>query len=374
MMMPELPEDLLEEILCRVPATSLKRLRCTCKLWNRLFKKKRFARKHFRKAPRQSLILMLKNLGFSSMSVNLHRVSPIEVTGELNLIDPHSSLNHFRHYQNCHSSDGLLLCVCVNNKEGGTRLVVWNPCTGQTKWIQHRKRGYIYTYALGSYQDNKSGNKSYKILSRRTYGYQDLEFEIYEINSNSWRILDVTVDCTYMHFGNVSLKGKTYWFATDEKEKQLGLFLISFDYTTERFERLCLPYPHPYYGYKNESLSVVREEKLYVLLQRTFTSKTEIWVTNKIGETKLLSWIKVLAVDLTPEPKFDIKFLVDEEKKVLVYTQNNGYKSQSIVYIVGKDNKVREVDFGDEFKPFLLNYVPSLTQIQQVENSIQSLF
>ncbi|KAG7578669.1 F-box associated domain type 1, partial [Arabidopsis thaliana x Arabidopsis arenosa] len=250
-----------------------------------------------------------------------------------------SSLNHFRHYQNCHSSDGLLLCVCVNNKVEGTRLVVWNPCTGQTKWIQHRKIGYTYTYALGSYQDNKSGNKSYKILSRRFYGHQDLEFEIYEINSNLWRrILDVNVDCTDMYIRNVSLKGKTYWFATDEKEKQLGLFLISFDYTTERFERLCLPYPHPYH---------------------------EIWVTNKIGETKVLLWIKVLAVDLTPAPKFDVLFLVDEEKKVLVYTQNNGYKRQTMVYIVGEDNKVREVAFGDEFKPFLLNYVPSLTQIQQ---------
>ncbi|KAG7578660.1 F-box domain [Arabidopsis thaliana x Arabidopsis arenosa] len=374
MLMPELPEDLLEEILCRLPATSLKRLRSTCKRWNHLYNDKRFTRKHFHKAPRQSLILMWNKFGFSSMSINLHRVSPIEVTGELNLIDPHYSLDQFRNSLLYHTS-GLLLCVCDNNEEKSTRLVVWNPCTGQTKWIPHRKISYICTYALGSYQDNKSGNKSYKILSRMFYGHQDPEFEIYEINSNSWRrILDVNVDCTYMYIGNVSLKGKTYWFATDEKEKQLGLFLISFDYTTERFERLCLPYPHPYHGYQNESLSVVREEKLSVLLQLTFTSKTEIWVTNKIGETKVLSWIKVLAVDLTPEPNFDIKFLVDEEKKVLLYTQNNGYKSQTIVYIVGEDNKVREVAFGDEFKPFLLNYVPSLTQIQQVENSIQSLF
>ncbi|CAH8261832.1 unnamed protein product [Arabidopsis lyrata] len=360
MMMPELPEDLLEEILCRVPATSLKQLRCTCKLWNRLFNDKRFARKHFRKAPRQSLILMLKNLGFSSMSFNLHRVSPIEIIGELNLIDPHSSSYLFKIYQSYHSSDGLLLCV--NNMEGSTRLVVWNPCTGQTKWIQHRKIGYFCTYSLGSYQDNKSGNNSYKILSRRINGYP--EFEIYEINSNSWRHLDVTVDCTFMYLQNVSLKGKTYWFARDEKEKQLGLILmISFDYTTERFERLHLPYKYP--DFRNIDFSVVRDEKLSVLLQRNLTPKTEIWVTNKIGETKVLSWIKGLTVDLKPELRDGIKFLVDEEKKVLVCTQNNGYKRQTMVYIVGEDNKVREVAFGDEFKPFWLNYVPSLTQIQQ---------
>ncbi|XP_002885709.2 putative F-box protein At3g25460 [Arabidopsis lyrata subsp. lyrata] len=344
----------------------LKRLRCTCKLWHNLFKDKRFARKHSRKASRQSLILMLKNFGLSSMSINLHRVSPIEVTGELNLIDSHSSLeslDHYRNYQNCHSSDGLLLCVnngMESSMEDNTRLVVWNPCTGQTKWIQHRTMGYICTYALGSYQDNKSGNKSYKILSRI---YDDQEFEIYEINSNSWRILDVTVD-SYMSIQNVSLKGKTYWFARDEKEKLL-LFLICFDYTTERFERLCLPYPHPYHGYQNEYLSVVREEKLSVLLQRELTSKIEIWVTNKIGETKVLSWIKFVAVDLTPEFRFGINFLVDEEKKVLVCTQNIVLNGKNMVYIVGEDNKVREVAFEDEFKPFLFYYVPTLTQIHQ---------
>ncbi|KAG7583342.1 F-box domain [Arabidopsis suecica] len=362
MMMPELSEDLLEEILCRVPATSLKRLRCTCKLWNSLFNDKRFTRKHFRKAPRQSLILMLKNFGFSSMSINLHRVSPVEITRELNLIDPHSSSYLSRVSQSCLSSDGLLLCV--NNKMDDTSLVVWNPCTCQmTKLIQHRKIGYTYTYALGSYQDNKSGNKSYKILSRRIYG--DLEFEIYEINSNSWRILDVTVD-SFMYIQNVSLKGKSYWFSRDEKEKHLGLFisLICFDYTTERFEHLCLPYTYSWY-FKNMSLSVVREEKLSVLLQRERTSKIEIWVTNKIGETKVLSWIKFLAVDLTPEIRFGINFLVDEEKKILVCPQNIVLNGKNMVYIVGEDNKVREVAFEDEFKPFLFYYVPSLTQIHQ---------
>ncbi|KAL1194276.1 putative F-box protein [Cardamine amara subsp. amara] len=113
-------------------------------------------------------------------------------------------------------------------------------------------------YALGSYQDNKSGNNSYKILSHKvSYIYRD-HFEIYEINSNSWSILDVTMDCKLVFSRSVSLKGKTYWIATDEEEKQLGMFLISFDYTTERFGRLCLPYQYP--SYWNMSLSVVEKK------------------------------------------------------------------------------------------------------------------
>ncbi|ESQ56256.1 hypothetical protein EUTSA_v10027376mg [Eutrema salsugineum] len=89
--MSDLPEDLLEEILCRVSATSLKRLRYTCKRWNRLFDNKRFTRKHFAKASKQFMILiMLKNkLQICSLSVN-HKGSPsMDFKGELSLTDHH---------------------------------------------------------------------------------------------------------------------------------------------------------------------------------------------------------------------------------------------------------------------------------------------
>ena len=172
------------------------------------------------------------------------------------------------------------------------------------------------------------------------------------------------MDCKFEFFSNVSLKGKTYWFASDEKEKQLGIFLVSFDYTTETFGRLSLPYQHP--SYQTMSLSVVGEEKLSVLLQHKISSKTEIWVTNKIGETKVVSWIKVLAVDLKPglDTYHCISFLVDVEKKVLVYSAFVVGKNEHVEYIVGEDNEVREVALGIEYIPFFLNYVPSLTQIE----------
>ncbi|CAF2076311.1 hypothetical protein Bca4012_089800 [Brassica carinata] len=71
--------------------------------------------------------------------------------------------------------------------EEETRIVVWNPCTGQTKWNQPR---YPYrqsdTYSLGPYQDSNCGNTSYKILRHEL----DTEYR-------------------------VSLRGKTYWFAGD---------------------------------------------------------------------------------------------------------------------------------------------------------------
>ncbi|CAH8263918.1 unnamed protein product [Arabidopsis lyrata] len=293
------------------------------------------------------------------MRVNLYGIPSIEFKVELSLVDPQASLDHFDIFTVSHCN-GLLLC---NNGEYN-RIVVWNPCTGQTKWIEPRKIG---SYALGSYQANKYGDNSYKILC--WCDGKNNEFEIYEINSSSWRTLDVTLDCEleYDECG-MSLKGKTYWFASDENEEQLGMFLVSFDYTTERFERLLLPCKSIYY--KTLSLSVVGEEKLSVLLQHADTSRTEIWVTNKIDETKVVKWSKVLTVDLKPELDICglVRFLVDEEKKFLVFGHLNlksGVPIKQEVYIVGEENKVEKVYSGiTSSMANLFDYVPSLTQIQ----------
>ncbi|KAL1204152.1 putative F-box protein [Cardamine amara subsp. amara] len=245
--------------------------------------------------------------------------------------------------------------------------MVWNPCTGQTRWIPPIDR--CESYALGSYQDNKSGDNSYKILCFNSWA---TKYQIYEINSCLWRTLDVNTLDFFLEFNEwgMHLKRKTYWFASNEKEEQLGIFLVSFDYTTEIFERLLLPCQYP--SYETASLSVVREEKLAVLLQHKNTTRTEIWVTNKIDETKLIvSWSKVLTVDLEPELGTwrDVSFFFDEEKKFLVCCDINVSDRDNhkhMVYIVGEDNEVRRLNFGKPTSdPILLNYVPSLTRIQQ---------
>ncbi|KAG2317580.1 hypothetical protein Bca4012_068487 [Brassica carinata] len=279
-MMSDLPWEFVEEILGRVPAISLKRLRSSCKRWNRLFNDKEFARNHFRKAPKQSFVLTVtKESKISLMSLNLHGIPSLEFKGECSLLDYSNQVSKVFH------CDGLLLCTFYKD----ARIMLWNRCTGGTRWIQQMKGSYLY--ALGSYQES-----SYKILSCR---YSNVhEFAIYEVNSNSWRILDVIPDfnllytCTY-----VSLKGKTYWFDSDSKDEQLDMFLVSFDYTTERFGRLSLPFNCPLGCFKDATLSVVSEEKLAVLLRRKNTWGKEIWVSNKIDGTNEVSWTKFLTVN-----------------------------------------------------------------------------
>ncbi|CAG7877084.1 unnamed protein product, partial [Brassica rapa] len=366
-MMSDLPGDLLEEILCRVPAVSLKRLRSSCKRWNRLFNDKQFSTKHLDKAAKQSLVFKVTQYSRAClMSVNLHGTPSVEFKGELRLLGSHLNANQIKISRVFHC-DGLLLCTISND----TRIVLWNPFTGKTRWIQPRSTKN--SYALGSsYKEPRCGTSSYKILSYRTYN--DHEFEIYEINSNTWRILDITSDFELLYIGtSVSFKGKTYWFASDREDEQLGMFLVSFDYTTERFGRLSLPCKYPVGFFHDVALSVVGEEKLSVLLQCKNTRGKEIWVTNKIDGTKEVSWRKFLTVDY-PERDYWITFtcfLVDEEKKVALCCEkcmfDRNTKIKDLVYIAGEDNEVKLIDFGAvTFASCwpVLDYFPSLAYIQ----------
>ncbi|KAG7577586.1 Galactose oxidase/kelch beta-propeller, partial [Arabidopsis thaliana x Arabidopsis arenosa] len=230
--------------------------------------------------------------------------------------------------------DGLLLCT---TKENSSRLVVWNPCTGQTRWIQSNNGMFMNNYVLG-YVNNNNINKScrsYKILAYdyllTSLAYSLAKFEIYEFNSDSWRILDeISPDC-FRRSNGVTLKGNAYWFASNIESKSI----LKFDFTTERFRRLSLPFQN---NYQSVFLSVVREEKLALIQQRfdTDSLKMNIWVTKtKIDEDKDLSWSNFLVVDfgkfpLTSETLSFMSFLVDEENKMVVCSSEIGHIEKNI--------------------------------------------
>ncbi|KAG2249682.1 hypothetical protein Bca52824_089310 [Brassica carinata] len=230
--------------------------------------------------------------------------------GELGLIDPVCSAQfRISHVFHC---DGLLLCT----SESYNRIVVWNPCTGQTKWITDPSDRVMFW--------------------ERPTG------------------------------------------VLDSKEFDACMHLLSFDYTTERFGRLCLP--GPYCRLHTVSLSVVREEKLSVLLRPhdRLGNEIEIWISSPIDDPKAVSWSKIFALD---DPRLgyctQTSFLVDDEKKIAtclerwIRSRDNAKAKLYYVlqYIVGEDNEVTLLDFGASsnlhlHSQLLFNYVPSLVHIQ----------
>ncbi|CAA7015645.1 unnamed protein product [Microthlaspi erraticum] len=358
-----LPGDLLEEILSRVPVQSMKQVRFTCKTWNTLSKDGSFKKKHLVQAKakaaaaREILAVMVIDFNICLMSINLHGVhkeedveSSIKCKGKL--IKP-IVVSHVYH------CGGLLLCLT----EGRIRQpMVLNPYSGQTRRIF--ARNLRPAYAIGY----ETRNSYYKILTflQTLYGKR-VRYEIFELDcEGSWRVLDINSECQNRIGGSVSVKGNTYWYAYPKGE--MGESLICFDFTREIFRpNLPLPSHSNDHGHYTVRLSSVGEEKLAVLFQREDISRMEIWITDKI-EPNDVSWRMLLvSVNTGPLSRAQFKprdggFFVDEEKKAAVFFYKDTSRNKAC--IIGEDGYLREVDLGksteDYCSPFGCSYVPSL--------------
>ncbi|XP_010418650.1 PREDICTED: putative F-box protein At3g17620 [Camelina sativa] len=286
--MSDLPRELVEEILSRVPAKSMREVRLTCKTWNSISKHIGNAAILAREGEFLGIVVVNCRAFLISLNLNGIHNNPgpkIKRRGKLISLNDHDATIY-----EIYHCEGLLLCTTKDNPW----LVVWNPYTGQTRWIcvEHRSLLLGYTHVIG--YDKSKSCRAYKILrfciSPRRIGYYATE--MYEFKSNSWRVIDVTPSDASMSSG-VSLKGNTYWRAV-ATDNSVPDFLHCFDFTEERFGP-HLPLPFESY-YDIVTLTSFGEEQLAALFQPPNSYGMQIWVTTKI-EPSAVSWSKFLAVD-----------------------------------------------------------------------------
>ncbi|CAL9221124.1 unnamed protein product [Arabidopsis halleri] len=228
--MSDLPQDMVEEVLSRVPLTSLRAVRTTCKSWNSLFKTRSFTRKHIRKSraatkKRECMAIMMIDSSVYLMSVNFRGIHNNDnVESFINRKGKFISLNNVDgvDISSVFHCSGLLLCT---TKEENSRLMVLNPYRGQTRWIQPIDHGgdcRVNMYALGYEKKENSRRRCHKILrsmEMKPIFVDDYEicgkrheYQIYNFKSDSWNDIDVTPNRDIRFYGHdVSLKGNTYW-------------------------------------------------------------------------------------------------------------------------------------------------------------------
>ncbi|CAA7030065.1 unnamed protein product [Microthlaspi erraticum] len=364
-----LPEDLVVEIFSRISAVSLAQLRSTSKGWNALIGDGRLAKKHSANAPKQSLVIVVTNLRVCLLSVDLRgmhdNVAPsAKVSAPFSLKGPKPHASEEVDIREVFHCDGLLLCTTTDD-----RLVVSNPCSGETRWIPIPSKHYdkeIHMYALG-----KSSCNKYKIL--RVDRLNRYEYEIYDLTSDSWTCVGVITDL--YSSGGIAMKGNTYWCSRSPE----GPLLVCFDYSTEKFTRMSLPEdPDDTLAHSALNLTVTREGQQLCLLSTSFsetTNQINVWITTKSESPGAMSWSKFVTLsrtraDLISRLQFMMgtRFLFDEENKVVLSCNGPTEHSKNIIHIMGDDKYIDVNHHGAEpTSPdcFLLSYVPSLVQIQQ---------
>ncbi|KAG7580625.1 F-box domain [Arabidopsis suecica] len=379
-----LPRDLIEEIVSRVPLKYMRAVRLTCKTLNALSQSSSFMKLHIGKeaaaikeGETRMIMLMDCNLYLISVFFKGVDIDPyIEHKGKLTCLNDSDQVTISQVFY----CEGLVLCIFKDS----TRFVVWNPYLGQTRWIKpsysHRRDECdSFSYALG-YEDKKSC-RSYKLLRFIDYfrgvpERQILCYEIYDFDYDLWTTLDVTPHWRIVPFGNrgVSLEGNTYFCASERNSEVDGHHghkdhIICFDYTKERFGPLLpLPFSAGYDDYV--TLSCVREEKLAALLMHNEVNLYEfdIWITTKIDAEKI-SWSKFLTVDSQPAiPNIRGSFFIDEEKKVVMGLNKYLQWNHHTLDIIGVAGYFRALDLPEpdcrNCWPHVCAYDPSSVQIK----------
>ncbi|XP_019087774.1 PREDICTED: putative F-box protein At5g41510 [Camelina sativa] len=351
-MILNLPRDLIDEIFSRVPMESIKAVRLTCKSWNSLSKSESFAKMHISKLTREGETMMIvmkpHNIYLKSGVVD---VDPcIELKGKLSFLNNQVSISRIHHYE------GLLLCLLKDV----TRIVVWNPYWGQTRWIKlrysHLPKVY-FNYTLG--YEGKESCRSLKLLRFVDFFHITPEeqlfwYEIYNFDSGLWTTLEVAPHWKiYCSDRSVSLKGNSYWSAEERSSESCMDHIICFDFTREKFGPL-LPLPSCVrdrkYVYVN--LSCVKEEKIAALFQHSYDYEFEIWITAKI-QTEMVSWSMFLRIDTKLRIYFPDCFFIDEVNKVFMCVgRAYGYDSESeegpatFIKIIGEAGYLTTLDLG----------------------------
>ncbi|EOA36502.1 hypothetical protein CARUB_v10011211mg [Capsella rubella] len=360
-MLSYLPCDLVDEILSRIPTKSLIRLRSTCKRWNSLFDDHIFSKKHFVSAIKESMFLLFINVRLFTISCELQRLDGYNVNlRKLSLRKCICKNKNCKIYEVLHC-DGLLLALtqCFE-------LIVWNPCLKETKLIEpHIDRLHIPTpgYAIGC--DKKYGDRRYKILFFGSNRHRCPTREFFVKYSKVEIILEAKIDF-FLSFPThwISLKGNSYWVGADENTNEC--FIVRFDFSTEMFGRLSLPFLANLYS---SCLSMsVKNDRISILQQKWNPYYVEIWMTGTVIDGQELSWSKLMRVE---EETIVLRFrnpyfyIHDEEKKVVVFCYRERWKKERVCIM--EDQKYTEVyveEVEDIISPIIYNYVPTLDHIR----------
>ncbi|XP_047339560.1 F-box protein CPR1-like [Impatiens glandulifera] len=286
--MVHLSNDILEEVLCRLPIKCLIRFRCVSKSWLALISSPYFVKLHFNRSvqTKRNLRLFKSNL----FQVDFDSLHDDDVLQEVK----------FRNYGFVPKSscDGLL---CMSNTRDTQRVLVWNPSTRRNpskRWpntiaeknypttclgddflsmpnvhaidnvflwnpstrkalklpyasIEIEKQiglfnAYVYcVYRIG--YDNT--NDDYKVVRivilSEPRSFSEYEIMVYSLRSNSWHRLEKFPHCpNWSNFGDCIVGGALHFMSIVKSDLKSENSIVAFDLGTEK----CRVLPQPEYN------------------------------------------------------------------------------------------------------------------------------
>ncbi|KMT17809.1 hypothetical protein BVRB_2g033480 [Beta vulgaris subsp. vulgaris] len=324
--MKMLHQEIIVDILTRLPAKSIGRFRCVSKPWKSLLSQPHFIKTHLNRTKhdlREESLILFCDESQSMYSIQLNNKNAHHVFDKITT--PATKLCFYDHHnfasttfaRNMASCDGLIL---VRDEED--KLVLVNPTTREVKELPCSPYaldpGASFTmYGLGY----DSVSDDYKVV---TISYYDTDNEhepdctemfvnVYSVRHGSWKCADSSpYDHAVGHLAaGVCVDGFIYWLAS--RNSDYSSVIAAFDLGEEKFREMPPP-------------SLVDREKFVFnhlvalggclcMFSSSGTCETDFWVMKQYGVAE--SWTKITIIN-PEESELRPMCLLGKEQVVLV--------------------------------------------------------
>ncbi|CAM8915225.1 unnamed protein product [Rhodiola kirilowii] len=348
--LPELPHDVIVDILSRLPCKSLVKFRCVSKLWNSLIRSHKFAKLQFSRSigdtSRQCVLLRPEpfcSINYEDLDeffedrfelINQEDVPPlvagVDIDNDADLIG---------------ECNGLLCFMLM--KRDQKSFLLWNPTTRECKEVRKNDVanlvdvGCMFDFDIRTTSDTKdradiygfgydSISDDYKIvrLMSDLPRTKVVDVEIYMVGRRTWRKIEHPVSGMICIFRNdfrvdncAFLNGACHWFTYKFATNDTAI--LRFDLGKEELEELTLP---PYLS-KSDFISevLVLGGKL-VLPNKINNIEMDIWIMNEYGVgSSFTKKMTVYASQGSESTNFVSPICFSKNDSVLIY-DDGGYR------------------------------------------------
>ncbi|WCJ28838.1 F-box and associated interaction domains-containing protein [Euphorbia peplus] len=299
-----LPDEIVREILVRLPVKSLLRFKTVCKYWYSIISCTEFVKEHLKLAraarynQRDTFICLCIPDNYESYPCVLY-IEDSNGTTHAREFDFLQKL--FYGHENklsvtfCNSCDGLM-CFQFDRDD---RILIWNPAfPNEYKVIQ--SSSVFKSVVIGI---DPTSNE-YKIIQVPMFSKIDVDYisiEIYSLKSSSWRSKRISKRNSTFHMICVTYANNgVYWACLDDEERPNSI--IYFDLAGESLDYMNLPskcFVHIALINYKDSIAIVggiseHERELWVLedycgMKSSWTKNSSVEYRNKLSSRRFFS-------------------------------------------------------------------------------------
>ncbi|KAK1352851.1 F-box domain-containing protein [Heracleum sosnowskyi] len=304
---PTLSEDLISEILVRVPVKSLLRFQSVSQTWLSLIKDPAFVKSqllHSTTIKTDQTLIVSRYKGFEEKNYLLLNVDSREIEGDFKFpnITPYN-YKHTSMFRLVGSANGIV-CVAVGADYTNLRpnIYLWNPATRQSKLIPWSSIYCVAEEAFGfGYDEVDHDFKVVRVVIVQVESRTSCQAEVYSANMNVWRKVPDPIDFPLSKHFDVCVNG----FLCSIGKHGMMVFDLN-----KEVVNCAIKLPVNISGYKdariiefNNSVAVVQMRNTFNFVDKNFVfdGKINIWTLNDDaclhGSGVEASWTLLCSID-----------------------------------------------------------------------------